>query len=393
MQNTHCFVDEYGDTSINIEKSGVSAFFIITIIFVPSDSLVSKAEAAEKIRIKYFQTGEMKSSKVGDNDERRIKILSDLNDIDFRSFSLAVDKSELYKESGLAWKRSFFKYLHRLLYERVFRIFENLDVIADEHGSEEFMEGFKSYLTRVIPPSLFSSQTFDFAPSRNNVMLQVADFISGSLARCLDPDKKSSRHQEILALLTKCSVGIDVWPPRLIPEPEANLDISQPRYLNLHIRRHCIRQARIFLDQMHTASDSDEIVRAQVETLKYLLFHAQFVSDTTFVMTNKILDHLRVNARVENMTSRQFQSTVISKLRDANVIIANGPKGYKIPVNDSDMTSFVNHANSIILPMLARLNRAREELRIASLGDIDILSFPEFTQLREILEVFAKKSS
>ena len=392
MQKFHCFVDEYGDTNISIEKSGVSAFFIITIIFIPSDSHASKAEAAERLRIKYFQKGEMKSSKVGDNDERRIKILSDLNDIDFRSFSLAVDKSKLYKDSGLAWKRSFFKYLHRLLYERVFRIFENLDVIADEHGSEEFMDGFKTYLARVIPPNLFSSQTFDFAPSQSNVMLQVADFISGSLARCLDPDKTSSRHKDILGLLAKRSVGIDVWPPRLIPETAANLDISQPRYLNLHIRRHCIRQAHIFLDQMQSVSDSDENIRVQVETLKYLLFHAQFISDTEFVITNKILDHLRVNSKIE-MNQRQFQAAVISKLRDANVIIANGPKGYKIPVNDSDMTTFVNHANSIILPMLTRLNRAREELRIASLGAVDILSSPEFNDLREVLEVLSKKSS
>ncbi len=390
MQKVHCFVDEYGDTSISIEKDGVSAFFIITIIFITEGDLATKEKAAELIRSQYFQAGEVKSSKIGGNDERRIKLLNSLNEIGFRTFSLAIDKRELYKNSGLAWKRSFFKYLHRLLYERVYRIFENLDVTADEHGSEEFMEGFKAYLDRVIPPNLFSTQTFRFAKSTDVVLLQVADIISGSMARCLDPDKLSPRHQEILQLLTKCSIGIDVWPPQSIPEPEASLEVSQPNYLNLHIRRHCIRQARIFLGKMRADSAADENVRLQVETLSYLLFHAQFVSDKAFVPTKKILDHLKANAQLD-VTQHQLRSNVISKLRDASVIIANGPRGYKIPVNDSDIESFVSHANSIILPMLARLNRAREELKMASLGEVDILSNPEFANLREMASVISKE--
>lgn len=271
MHNVHCFVDEYGDTSINIEKAGVSAFFIITVIFVPEEELSSKQEAAERIRSRYFQSGEMKSSKIGSNDERRIKILNDLNEIGIQTFSLAVDKRELYKDSGLAWKRSFFKYLHRLLYERVYRIFENLAVTADEHGSEEFMEGFKAYLDRVIPTNLFSKQTFNFAKSSDSVLLQVADIISGSLARCFDPNKKSLRHQDILEMLSKNSIGIEAWPPQLVPEPEGKLDVSQPGYLNLYIRRHCIRQARVFLDQKQNDSNIDDNIRAQVETLKFML--------------------------------------------------------------------------------------------------------------------------
>lgn len=390
MQKVHCYIDEYGDTNIKVEKDGVSAFFIITVIFVPEDELSVKEEAIESIRKNYFQTGEMKSSKVADNDARRIKILTSLNEVGIRTFSLAVDKKELYRNSGLAWKRSFFKYLHRLLYERVYRIFENLAVTADEHGSEEFMEGFKTYLARIIPPSLFSTQTFKFAKSSDYILLQVADMISGSLARCIDPNKTSPRHQEILGLIAKNSVGIDIWPPRLTPEPEATLDISQPDYLNLYIRRHCIRQARVFLDQMQNKSADDENIRVQIETLKYLLFHAQFVSDKAFVPTKRILDYLSANFGLD-VTQYQLRSNVISKLRDANVIIANSPKGYKIPVNESDIACFVGHAKSIILPMLDRLNRAKEELRLASLGEIDILSDPEFANLREIVETFARK--
>uniref|UniRef100_A0A6S6LXR1 Uncharacterized protein n=2 Tax=Citrifermentans bremense TaxID=60035 RepID=A0A6S6LXR1_9BACT len=61
-------------------------------------------------------------------------------------------------------------------------------------------------------------------------------------------------------------------------------------------------------------------------------------------------------------------------------------KGYKIPVCSMDSAKFVEHANTIVPPMLARLNRAREELKLVSLGELDILSGDGHQYLRSLLD-------
>ena len=73
-------------------------------------------------------------------------------------------------------------------------------------------------------------------------------------------------------------------------------------------------------------------------------------------------------------------------MRDASVIIASGPKGYKIPTSVSDLRQFVAHAQSIVPRMLFRLKTARDELRLASSGDLDILADKELDHLRKLVE-------
>ena len=388
MSDIYAFVDEYGDTSIHSEKSGVTTFFIITAVLVSVEDLTALRASAEEIRQKHFQTGEMKSSNVGKNDARRKNVLRELNGLNLRSFSLAVDKRELDKDSGLVWKRTFFKYLNRRLYERIYRVFENVSLVADEHGGEAFMEGFNKYIDERIPPNLFDNRTFKFVNSKDEVLIQVADFISGSLARCIDPEKISTESKALLEMIAERSVGIEIWPPQSTPDPKEFLDNSVEGKQDEIIRRHCIRQVNLFIERQSMNQDSDELL-AQTEVLKLLLFHTLYKNDKAFIPTNKILDYLDTQIGIK-LSQYELRSKVISKLRDANVIIASGSKGYKIPISKADILEFVAHANTIILPMLKRLSRAKKELKIVSLGELDILFNEDFEQLRKLVEVVEK---
>ncbi len=388
MSDIYAFIDEYGDTSIHSEKSGVTTFFIITAVLVSVEDLTALRASAEDIRQKNFQTGEMKSSNVGKNDARRKKVLRELNGLNLRSFSLAVDKRELDKSSGLAWKQPFFKYLNRRLYERIYRVFENVSLVADEHGDEAFMKGFNKYIDARIPPNLFDKRTFKFVNSKDETLLQVADFISGSLARCIDPEKKSTESKAFLEMLAERSVGIEIWPPQSTPDPKEFLDNSVEGKQDEIIRRHCVRQVNLFIERQSMNQDNDELL-AQSEVLKLLLFHTLYKNDKAFIPTNKILDYLDTQIGIK-LSQYELRSKVISKLRDANVIIASGSKGYKIPISKADIFEFVAHANTIILPMLSRLSRAKKELKLASLGELDILINEDFEQLRKLVEVVEK---
>lgn len=380
MQDLSVFIDEFGDTSIKTEKSGVTDFFILTAVLIPSTKVGGIRQKVEETRKRFFRTGEMKSSKVGNDDDKRIAILEELTALDLKTYSLAVDKRELSKEGGFPFKKSFFKYMNRMLYERLYRSYDNVDVVADEHGYPEFMESFKKYIDRQLPPTLFTHRTFKFGRSMDEPLLQAADFFSGTFARTLEPNKLSPRSDELLKLLAKSSISIVAWPPRWLPKPAK---AEEDRGIDIVIRDHCVRLAQLFLEK---ANRHDDDVRIQVEVLEYLLFNAQFVNPDEFIPSQKIVDHLRTKVGIE-LTSYRLRVAGIAPLRDAQVIVASSPKGYKVPTCAADIAKFVEHANTIVPPMLARLNRAREEIKMVSLGELDILGADEHQHLRRILDI------
>ncbi|WP_437981584.1 DUF3800 domain-containing protein [Sorangium sp. So ce117] len=384
----HAFADEYGDTNLATEKSGVTDFFIVTAILIEDHSVETLRTAVNEIRRSKFGNGEMKSSSIGSDDVRRIKVLEAATALPYKSYSLAVDKRELDRESGLAYKRSFFKHLNKRLHERIYRIFDNVTTIADEHGTEDFMDGFKRYIDRELSPTLFSRRHFEFRNSHSEPFLQLADLISGSIARGVDPKKKSPRSKEILDLVAKRSIGIEFWPPMSLPEPEQVLDDPHQSKHDELVRRHGLRQARLFLQKLAGTGELSEALQVQSEILHFLLFNVQFVSDSDFVATGAIADWLKtsIGLTVPHQQLRYY----VACLRDADVIVASSPKGYKIPVSVADMASFVAHANTIIPPMLKRLARARSELLLASLGELDILRNDHFETLRQLLEAADK---
>lgn len=385
MRSIDVFVDEYGGAHLATEKEGVTAYFIVTAILV-AENITDVREKAEGIRRDFFQTGEMKSSKVGNNDARRLSILQRICELPIKTYTVAVDKREIRKSSGLAYKTSFFKYVNRKLYSRIYDVYEHVRLVADDHGTEDFMRGFGKYIDTHVGfrQDLFLERTFRFSRSEDNVFLQVADMLSGSLARSIDPKKQSANGAEILALLAPLSVGMEYWPPRLLPFPTPTPKLSSSPF-DAVIKDHCIRQAILFLDRQELDSSIDEKGRAQMEALKLLLFKVQFGAEREFVPTREIIRYLRSNCGIE-LSAHQIRSAVVSQLRDANVVIASGPKGYKLPVSESDILEFVMHAQSIIPPMLSRLARARDGLLMVSFKEFDLLGRPEHEELRNLVE-------
>ena len=65
MELVYAFTDEYGAFGWDIENPTVSTHFIITAIIVKESNLEAFTQKAETIRKKHFQTGEIKSSKIG----------------------------------------------------------------------------------------------------------------------------------------------------------------------------------------------------------------------------------------------------------------------------------------------------------------------------------------
>jgi hypothetical protein len=386
MTTIHAFVDEYGDASLKVEVEGVTSFFIITAVLVPDAAIAGVRSAADVIRSDFFGKAEMKSSAVSRNDDRRLEILRRLTALEVSTFRLAVDKRELDREGGLAYRKSFFKYLNKRLYERIYKMFDQAKLVADEYGREQFMQGFIAYLNRELPLDLFTRREVSFSKSNEEVLLQVADLISGSLARVLDPGKRSDQADAILDVIKQRSVGIEVWPPRILPAADLPADsVPGGSENDALVRRHCLRQATLFLRKHSISPSPGDDLAVQMEVLKLLLFQVQFADAKKYIPTGRIIDRLHGEAGL-TLTTRKLRSA-IAGLRDAGVVIGRSTKGYKIPISENDIAEFVAHANSIVPPMLVRVRHAQQDLSMASLGAIDALSSPKFQLLKRLVDL------
>lgn len=381
MYNKIAFIDEFGNDGLDFSKEHVSAHFIVTSIIIEESQLTNIEESIEYIRKKYFQTGEIKSSNVGKNDRRRLNILKDLKDLDFYIFSVVIDKREL-KGEGFKYKDSFYKFLHSLVDRELFKIFPNLLVVSDDIGDKKFKIGFIKYIKNNHIPDLFNQSDFKLSNSKSNLLVQVADFITGTIARCYEPDKLSEKRSDFLNILKQKILELRFWPPDFQPyayDPHVDFDNFDPLISEL-----AINLAEQFLKKKSKSSVPADV--DQCNCLKYLLFHFRNVNPESFLSTYELINHLDVN-RSRRMSIHYFRSKVIAKLRDNDVIISSSNKGYKLPSSSMDLYTFVNHSNSYIEPMLARLIRCRNKIKMASMNKIDILDHKEFKYLKKVTDL------
>ena len=93
----YAFVDEFGAFGYDFENPGCSTHFIITAIIVDEEDLSTVSNGVEEIRKHYFQTGEIKSSKIKRNHKRRVVILNTLKKLPFHIFAFVCDKRRIYE--------------------------------------------------------------------------------------------------------------------------------------------------------------------------------------------------------------------------------------------------------------------------------------------------------
>lgn len=382
MHNLLAFLDESGNSNLDTSLDGISTHFIVTAVIIDENLLPQLESGLDEISHKFFNNSEIKSSNVGSNDDRRISILKELVKLDFKLYSSVVDKRLLVSE-GFKYKGSFFKFLHSLVDRELFRVFPNLKITADEHGYKEFMEGFVKYIELRHIPSLFDQSEFRFIKSKSARMVQCADFVCGTIARCFDEKIKSSKAIDFLKLLKEKTVSIVEWPPQQIPHlPELGTGQEGVAY-DKDIAELCVNLVEQYIDDHKFSTIPAEI--DQVKFLRFLLLHYRHIDATKYVSSVEIMKNLGMG-RHGVLKLHYIRSKIIAPIRDSRVIISSSTHGYKIPLNKKDVYDYVAHANVRIGPQLHRLKLCRESLKLATLGNFDVLDRQEFEYLKSFFD-------
>ena len=365
-----------------MDNPTVSTHFIITAVIVKESDVSEYEEKAEAIRSKHFQTGEIKSQKVGANHERRLRILRDALQLPASFFVVCIDKKACQENmtlKGLYFKESYYKFMNNIVHRELRRAFQRVIVVADEMGSNEYMQSFCKYVqSNQDMPNFLDGLSFGFQDSKNDVRIQIADFISGTLAYVYDEHKRDKTAPNYGKILEK-KTSVLLYPQTYNTYVFENHVGSE---FDDTIARLCFAQAVRFIEE-NSASTEPE-TNAQVVVLQYLY---RFMNNDTrgYIYTGELKERLEYTG-LGKMSDSAFRMRIIGKLRDKGVIIASSQKGYKIPSKQSELYDYINHDAKIVIPMLSRLKKCRDIVRLATANGLDVLDHTEYKDLKRFFD-------
>lgn len=380
IERQYAFVDEFGNPNLDLSVRGATSHFVVIALIVGENKIPVLERELEEIRQRNFQTGEIRSRLVGKNDHRRKQVLDELAQLDFHVTAVVVDKSKIISE-GLRWKWSFYKFMNGLLYNELYKTFPNLHLISDELGSKEFMQSFKAYVQAKHIPNLFNQADFGFVPSRSNLLIQAADFVCGTIARCFDRTVFSRSGLEFINILGPRIISIREWPHKFVPLTHDARGEDDPE-ISAIISQIAINSAHQFIKDNERSNEPD--VEDRVKCLRFLLFHYQWIDSHGWVSTKAIIRNLAVG-KTPRIRVRYLRSRIVAPLRDVGILVASSSHGYKLPVNKRDLIEFVNHSNTIVRPIVERIARCRQTVLLATKNKFDILNYPEFENLKGLV--------
>ena len=185
------YVDESGTPELDLKKPHVGRYYVAVAVFVDEQQDRQAEDLLEVVAAKLCGGGEIKSSKIGPDHDRRLRFLEAVQEVDFGYFALAVDKSLVYGDSGLRFKATFHKFFSRLLQGQFGYSGGGLRVCSDRYGDSLFMESLDRYLAETVRPHLFYGYEHRSLRSESCRLIELADLVAGSLVYWLDPDRAS----------------------------------------------------------------------------------------------------------------------------------------------------------------------------------------------------------
>jgi hypothetical protein len=367
----HVYVDESGNESLQLTLPNISSFYVVCALVVDSTNSPDVIKRFEEVRARYFNNREMKSSSVR-NRVQRLQILQELAGVEF-SLHLLIGNKKLITSPGLRYPKSFIKYLHGFLYKEIVKDYLGVRIYADKIKNPSFMKEMEAYLDQKNLIGLFDMNSFGFVDSKDNVCVQAADFIGGSVRECFEQNPQTAMTDDVMEKL-KWRVT------QFMPFPESyGRYIAKIPGLSEHdhaIEARAVLEAEQFLQSNAECEEMENVL--QMAVVRVLLM-ALSQREDSWVQTSVLMDHLNTIAPEE--VSEQYFRSIIGKLRDAGVLIASrSAGGYKLPTSMADITEFLNRQNSQLAPMIHRIRTARETVLRAT--GVDILALPEFQNLK-----------
>jgi len=191
------FIDESGCPGFKLGK-GSTPFFVVSMIrFLTTQDAEDTAKVIKEIKDKIQLRGEFKFNKTSDKNKQIV--FEAISCCSFEIMAIVVDKHNIYSPKLRSDNETFYNFFLKslLAYDKGF--LDEASIKVDGSGDREFKTQLLNYIRRELKPGKIKS--LKFVDSQQNVLIQLADMVSGALYKSYRTDcTKTNRNQWRLLL-------------------------------------------------------------------------------------------------------------------------------------------------------------------------------------------------
>lgn len=377
MKIAHIFVDEYGTPDLEIEKSGVTPYFIYTGVVIENKSIDKAREVHKKIINNFFGGRHIKSRNINNDRKgylKRLKIIGELKNFDHYVVALLVDKSKLDTDR-LGYKKSFIKFFNYIFCRNFIDKYDEFHIYLDKTGNPSFQSSLNDYIENKINlRTLFSNNTFEL---KNDIteepLIQIADFYSGCLGKYYC-GKFEANQAESIHNLIKNHVFIDWFPS------EFTNYFGAKSFNNINLDKTIYDIAKMtgknYLDNTENEGVGPEIVR--------MLLYEASINPFRIISSKEIKQKIKAKGiKIGDPINE------IALLRSKGVFIISpiGKKGYKFPSNEKEIAEFLDRLSNNVIPQIKRAHILHKILVEQSFGARNILKNSKYSLLSSLIDI------
>lgn len=379
MYQNYVFIDESGNHDIDVSKEGATNLFVCVAVLVSGEQVNEATSQAFQISLENFSGSEIKSKGVGSNHQRRIAVLNKIREIEFAYFAVIINKARIIRDSGLQYKQSFYKFLNNFLYQKISDVGSSVKIIPDKLGSKKFQDSFKAYMGKRLMPTLLTEYDISPQDSKHVPLIQVADFLAGTLSYAYDPDKRSEYADEFINLIRNKELGSFVW-PRSTYSTAVPIESMEDK-VDEKIAAACLNKSAQIAAGLENSKELDEKMQSAV--LYFLIRQAE---ESGRQLHAKDLSSYLYKIGFPNLKRQAISSRIVGPIRDAGVVLTGKNQGYRIPTSLSHILDYIEFNKGKVLPMLHRIQKAREFIKTSVDMGLDILDSYGNPVLKEVVE-------
>lgn len=176
------FIDDSGDPGFKLQTGSSSCFVIALIIFDDPLEAEKTSLAIKELRrnLKVSDFYEFKFNKM--DKKFKDKFIMSILNFKFRVRAVIVKKEVIYSQRLRNYKENFYNYIIMQVLKQSKGVIKKAKLKFDKRGEQSIRDQLRVYLSRELDNknnNIFND--LKFVDSRQNTLIQLADFVAGSI--------------------------------------------------------------------------------------------------------------------------------------------------------------------------------------------------------------------
>lgn len=188
-------IDESGDPGFKLNRGSSPYFVVSMVVFSDFEEAERCSKAIQKTQAQYNVYPEFKFSSC--RDKIRDVFFETVKPFNFSICALAVPKTEVYSTVLRGSNDKFYNFFVRQLLTYHAGLLKDARIKIDESGDRKFKRQLTEYIRRMMPHGHIKN--IRFKASRGDHMIQLADMVTGAIARTYTSKKDTARWHAMIA--------------------------------------------------------------------------------------------------------------------------------------------------------------------------------------------------